>query len=238
MSIHHSTVKSAAVKGVILTQGEGMVVAHRPEPNRRVELNIEYEGDEPTQVEATERAKDAWVALDDILAYEEDHSGIRIVTEEGEFVAYHYANGKQGDEIARDNDLPDLYESIEELKGEGAEAADEDEEETTGSVVPAKYKKEYAERGDPNHCGDWLALTLAKLCRVLNEKGKETTDLDRLEAIANANDVNPARYGKLGVATNGWQGRFRMTVRNMLTPIVASKGFLFVPEEAARRAGK
>jgi hypothetical protein len=224
-TIHHATVKSAAAKGVILTLGEGMVTAHRPEPNRRVEMHIDYEGDEPTQQEATERAKDAWVALTDILAYEAEHPGVRIETEDGDFVGY----GKDREEIARDPDLADLFESLDEAAGQEVEGED-DGEEDRGSVVPAKYKKLYAERGDPNHCGDWLAGTLAGLCRVLNEHGKETTDLDRLETIAAANDVEPARYGKLGIATNGWQGRYRMTIRNMLTPRVAAKGFLFVPE--------
>lgn len=227
-TIHHATVKAAASKGVILTSDGDTVTAHRPEPNRRVTLTVEEpEGDEASQGELTERAKDAWVNLDDTIEYELSHSGLRIDQIDGDFVAYQ-VKGKQRDEIARDPDFGDLIQTLDEHY-EGAETGEGDEEDTTGSVVPAKYKKLYAERGDPAHCGDWLALTLAKLCRVL-EDGKETTDLDRLEAIANANDVAPARYGKLGVATNGWQGRFRMTIRNMLVPRIAAKGHLFVPE--------
>jgi hypothetical protein len=230
-TIHHAKIKSAASKGVILTydEGECTVTAHMPEPNRRVTLEVEPEGDEPTQAELTERAGDAWSALADILAYEEDHPKLTIRQETGDFVAYHRSGRGIGEEIARDPEIADLFETMQENEHGGE--ADDDEPDETGSVVPAKYKKEYAERGDPAHCGDWLAITLKDLCRVL-EDGKEVTDLDRLQAIAQANDVDPARYGKLGLATNGWQGRFRMTVRNMLTPRVAAKGFLFIPEGA------
>ena len=45
-----------------------------------------------------------------------------------------------------------------------------------------------------------------------------------------ANAVDAARVDKLETATPGWQGRYRMTVRNMLTKKVADKGFLFVPD--------
>lgn len=101
-----------------------------------------------------------------------------------------------------------------------------------GSVVPMRYKARYTSAGHPTHCGDWLAETLNRYCRVI-EDGKEVTDLDALEAIAAANDVAPTRYGKLGVATNGWQGRYRMTIRNMLVPRIAARGVLYVPQDGS-----
>lgn len=244
MSIHHAVVKSAASKGVILTHEELTVTAHMPEPNRRVTLDVEPEdGDAPTQAEYTERARDAWSHLSDILAWEAEHPGIRIEQHAGDFVAIKVTAGKkpkEADEIARDPEFEDLIETLNEYEENGSEGMgedDDDEAEETGSVVPAKYKAEYAARGNPNHCGDWLAETLARLCRVM-EDGKEVTDIDRLEVIANANDVAPARYGKLGLATNGWQGRFRMTIRNMMVPRIAAKGFLFVPEGCGVDADK
>lgn len=226
-TIHHAVVKSAAAKGVILTLGpDDEAHAHRPEPNRRVTLPVQFEGDAPDNAACTEAARDAWNALDNILAFELDNPGIRIEQEDGDFVgSYTHVDTDALAEIARDPDLDDLFETLREHLA----SAQDDEDEPTGSVVPAKYKAEYRARGDASHCGDWLALTLAGLCRVTDGK-KEVTDLDRLEAIANANDVAPARYGRLGVESNGWQGRFRMTIRNMLTPRVAAKGFLFVPE--------
>jgi hypothetical protein len=234
-TIHHAVVKSAALKGVILTfdPGHEVVTALRPEPNRRVSLET---ADEMSGTDLTELARDAWNALDEVLAFEAEHPGVRIKQEDGDYVAFDATDADypmRHTEIARDPDYTDLFESITEwlASGAGSEDADGDEDEPSEvhSVVPDKYKKLYRERGNPNHCGDWLAEQLARLCRVMDGK-KETTDLDRLEAIANANGVAPERYGRLGIATNGWQGRFRMTVRNLLTPRVAEKGFLFVPE--------
>ena len=157
----------------------------------------------------------------------------------GEFVARFLKGGKAINELARDPDLPDLVTTLQSeddpiedyvvgIREDIAAEADEDEE-RSGSVVPDTFKKRYAEAGHPGHCGDWLAVTLNKLVQTMDGK-KVITDLDRLEAIANANDVAPDRVDKLGTATNGWQGRYRMTVRNMLAKKVADKGFLFVPE--------
>lgn len=230
-TIHHAVVKKAAASGVILSHypDADVVEALRPEPNRRVQLDASGCEDGPS---LTDKARDAWNALDEILAFEAEHPGVRIEQEDEDYVAYDVRTAKNPlDEIARDPDFLDLFQSVQEHLDapDDAEGEEDDEPEGAHSVVPDKYKKLYSERGDPSHCGDWLALTLASLCRITDGK-KEVTDLDRLEAIANANDVHPSRYGKLGLASNGWQGRFRMTIRNLLTPKVAAKGFLFVPE--------
>ena len=166
--------------------------------------------------------------------------------EQGDFVARFYIDGAQvGGNIAADPSLFDLLTTLRQSEDdepmaeyaarlrEEAEAGDEEEAEQTGSVVPDVFKKRYAEAGHPGHCGDWLAVTLNGLVQVTDGK-KVITDLDRLEAIATANGVEVARVDKLGTATNGWQGRYRMTVRNMLAKKVADKGFLFVPEGCGR----
>jgi len=153
-----------------------------------------------------------------------------------DFVARLVIDGKPAGELARDPVLADMLTTLAEEEDTLAQVAGirtdgdgEEEDERTGSVVPDVFKKRYAEAGHPGHCGDWLALTLNKLCQTMDGK-KTITDLDRLEAIAAANDVTPDRVDRLGTATNGWQGRYRMTVRNMLAKKVADKGFLFVPE--------
>lgn len=155
----------------------------------------------------------------------------------GEFVARLFKGGKPLGELARDPDLSDLLVSLTDEEdpisdyaaGLREDAEGEEDEERSGSVVPDRFKKKYAEEGHAGHCGDWLAVTLNGLVQVLDGK-KTVTDLDRLEAIALSNGVETARVDKLGTATPGWQGRYRMTVRNMLTKRVADKGFLFVPE--------
>lgn len=225
MNIHHATIKSAAAKGIalVLHEDREAVEALYSASGLAVEATVEDD-------EATAAAKQAWADLDDVMAYNADEANLFTVRwADGDFIAWR-RTASIDDIVARDPVWEDLRETLD--SGEGLdkdEPADEDEPETTGSVVPARYKVLYAERGDPTHCGDWLAVTLQSLCRV-TEDGKEVTDLDRLEAIANANGVAPERYGKLGVITNGWQGRYRMTVRNMLTKRVADKGFIFIPE--------
>lgn len=227
MKIHHSIVKTAAAKGVILTaDADGEIFAHHTESNTQVGKDgAEAAADDEGQTDFNELARDALRDCLEVRDWNEEHPTMKIVFEEGDFVAYHRKGRGLGDEIARDPELADLLVSIQE--------ADEDEgdepEEGAGSVVPAKYKVIYAERGDATHCGDWLALTLNRLCKVMDGK-KEVTDLDRLETIATANGVEAARVDRLGTATNGWQGRYRMTVRNMLAKVVAGKGHLFVPD--------
>lgn len=243
MNIHHQVVKTAAKSGIVLTvDDEGIVSGHHTESNLLVIKDSEQIDGEVDASLLNDTARDVIVAITDIRDWMVEHDSFLVAFEDDDFVGYaKNSKGQRGQELARDPDHNDLFESLLEIEQDGddleAEDADEDgdgdgdgEDEPTGSVVPERYKLEYAARGDATTCGDWLALELNKLCKVTDEKGKETTDLDRLEAIANSNDVAPARYGKLGVETNGWQGRYRMTIRNMLTPRVAAKGFLFIPE--------
>lgn len=132
-------------------------------------------------------------------------------------------------EIARDPELEDLFTTL----TEGGED-EEDGEERSGTVVPDKFKKLYAEaskeRGGVD-CGDWLADQLAKFCLVPVKEGRKklVTDVDRFVDICTANGVDGKKLDALRTGNRGWQGRLRMTGRNLLTPIIASKGVLFVP---------
>lgn len=95
------------------------------------------------------------------------------------------------------------------------------EEERTGSVVASKYRAKYQEMGHPTHCGDWLAELLNNYC-----VGKKSTDLDTLEMIFAQNGVDTSKYNR---TTPGWQGRIRMTGRNLLARKVFNVGFIWVP---------
>lgn len=99
-----------------------------------------------------------------------------------------------------------------------ADAATEEEEaeKTSGSVVAGKYRAKYAEQGHPTHCGDWLAETLNNLCA-----NKEGTDLVLFEAICALNGVDTSKYNRTSL---GWQGRIRMTGRNLLAKRVYQAG--------------
>lgn len=104
-----------------------------------------------------------------------------------------------------------------------ADEAAEAEEKKGGSVVSERYRALYAEMGHPTHCGDWLAVTLNNLVIV----GKHT-DLEYFERICEANGVDMSKYNK---TSPGWQGRFRMTGRNLLAKkVYLAGGELKVPK--------
>lgn len=100
-----------------------------------------------------------------------------------------------------------------------------------GSVVHDRYRVRYAEAGHPTHCGDWLAETLNNL--VLNKAG---TNLELFEAICNANGVDLSAYRREG---KGWEGRFRMTGRNLMAKkVYLAGGVLNLPDGTALKAPK
>lgn len=104
-----------------------------------------------------------------------------------------------------------------------ADEAQEHEDSKGGSVVGEKYRAKYAEMGHPTHCGDWLAETMNEIC--LNKKG---TNLELFEAICAMNKVDTSKYKREGV---GWQGRIRMTGRNLLAKrVYEADGVLILPE--------
>ena len=85
-----------------------------------------------------------------------------------------------------------------------------------GSVITDRYRANYSELGHPTHCGDELAILLNNLC--LNKAG---VNIQLFEEICEANGVSLARYNR---TTRGWQGRLRMTGRNLLTKRLKNNG--------------
>jgi hypothetical protein len=106
------------------------------------------------------------------------------------------------------------------------EAADEHEAAgppKVGSVVTNRYRALYSEAGHPTHCGDRLAELLNSLCN-----NKAGTNLELFERICKANGVDLSKYNRTG---KGWQGRLRMTGRNLLAKrVVENNGLLIMPE--------
>lgn len=131
-----------------------------------------------------------------------------------------YAEGTSAGDCPYSSETEDEeeYSNFERWNEEWDAAADEqtDEDAKGGSVVKEKYRAIYAERGHPTHCGDWLAELLNNL--VL---GKKATDIARFEGICNANGVSLAKYKHEG---KGWEGRLRMTGRNLLAKVVFHTG--------------
>lgn len=212
MTIHHATKKRAAKVGVIMTETDTGTFAAK-----HAQTGITFYGDDAKLILSYTEAA--------VLQVEEGDFYVTQLEEGGDYVAFNNPRSKGAEPVARDPDLDDLYETLTDMENE----PEEEEEGTGGSVVPNKYKKIYAERGDATNCGDWLALTLNKYCHVLNEKNKPATDIDRFIAIAIANGIDADYLDKLNSGTPGWQGRLRMSARNLLTTIVADAGFLIVP---------
>lgn len=120
--------------------------------------------------------------------------------------------------------------SADEDELEEEDAAIEDEE-PSGSVVGMEYRARYAEAGHPAHCGDFLAVALNN--QILNKGG---ANMELLEQICKLNHVDTSKYNK---TNKGWQGRLRMTARNMLARIVFyNGGNLILPNERVIRMPK
>lgn len=116
------------------------------------------------------------------------------------------------------------YANFERWNDEWDAAADEETEgKVTGTVVAEKYRAKYAEAGHPTHCGDWLAEVMNNLC--LNKGG---TNLELFEDICKLNGVDTSKYKRTGV---GWEGRIRMTGRNLLAKrVFLNEGKLILPQ--------
>lgn len=134
---------------------------------------------------------EAGVPFDGAIAYKEGVMAADCPFEEGDERADLWF--EQWDQAADDN-----TESEEDGKG--------------GSVVKSRYRQIYKELGHPNHCGDWLADLLNNYCI-----GDKNTDTAMVERICNMNGVSLDKYNR---ATPGWQGRLRMTGRNLLARVV------------------
>ena len=92
-----------------------------------------------------------------------------------------------------------------------------------GSVVTNRYRAAYSDLGHPTHCGDELAILLNNLC-----SNKAGTNIELFDAICAANRVSLAKYDR---KAKGWQGRLRMTGRNLLAKKVREQGgYLRMPD--------
>jgi len=112
-------------------------------------------------------------------------------------------------------------EEIEEAESpESGEEAEEEKE--AKSVVDERFRLRYKEQGHPTHCGDWLAVTLINL--TTNKQGINT---ELFEEICQINGVDTSKYSH---SSPGWQGRLRMTGRNLLAKVIHKTGVLKLPE--------
>lgn len=110
----------------------------------------------------------------------------------------------------------------------------EAEEEERRIVVAPKYKEAYRERGNPDHCGDWLAGLLDgqfTSTGIKQDREGENVKADVFDheaflqfLIDNGVDVSGKWTDLPNSGQRGWQGRFRMNGRQKLEPLVALNG--------------
>ena len=114
---------------------------------------------------------------------------------------------------------------FEEAEGDEVDVvlADLPEANKSAGVVKAKYHQLYRERGNPRHCGDWLAKTLDG---VFDNGG--SFDADAYAEFLRANGVEMVgKWAALPASDQpGWKGRFRMNGRQKLQRRVLKTGVL------------
>jgi len=229
-TLHHTYVKKAARIGVQLTLQDNQIRAFWPERNLEI-----FAADGKEAIELMEQAQNT--ARQDDTA---DHAAVRLQKEVmARFIEdpVHTiegvpTNGKQAYHkgyVAGDCPFAEDDPRAEQWNTEWDAAADEpipspeEEEKKPASVVKPKYRAIYAELGHPTTCGDELAMKIDNL--VKNAKG---TNIEYLDAILAANQVDMTKYNR---TSPGWQGRYRMTGRNMLAKRVhANGGVLKLPD--------
>lgn len=135
-----------------------------------------------------------------------------------------YSEGTSAADCPYSSENEDAYDDFIRWNEEWDAAADaETEDKGGGSVVSDKFRAKYAEMGHPTHCGDQLAEVLNEL--VLNKGG---TNIELFEEICNLNGVSLAKYKHEG---KGWEGRLRMTGRNLLAKkVYLNEGVLKLPQ--------
>lgn len=210
--IHHATLAAAAKAGIVLTQDGDAVTATSKKP--KFEFVITATGKQ---------------AFEDAMAY-------RAIVTEYSLVSVDLVDGvwrltleglEEGVEAER------LQKALDAILDAAQEAGvDVSEEKETSVVVPDRYKKEYAARGDATCCGDWLAVTLKSQFDVTTPDGKQfDPSLFADCLIANGVDMTGKWASLPESGQKGWQGRYRMNGRQLLEIRVAMTGVLHLRGE-------
>lgn len=156
-----------------------------------------------------------------------EYPALSLAIEDDRFLVVHTAGEEEA--VVSDTDkVPDLATVLEECQKLGLDpeiAEDEEEPEAAGSAVKDKYKKEYAARGNANHCGDWLAKILEG--RYTSGKGKNKQfHAEAFTTFLVLNEVPMVgKWASLPTSgQKGWVGRYRMNGRQKLEVVLATRG--------------
>lgn len=120
-------------------------------------------------------------------------------------------------------DLPNLAQLLEIAAEMGVDPEEGYEEPKARQIVSPAFKAEYAARGNPRGCGDWLHEFLD---RCLDMDGKLVEPIFT-ELLIRNNVPMTGRWASIPQRpSNGWQGRYRMSGRQQLEKIVVAVGFV------------
>lgn len=213
MAIHHNTLKRAEKNAVVLSEID----------EELFEATIADHGVAITN-------SDPKMALDAALLAKtlKVEYAVELTNEDDETLIAHVDVNNGSIEIGTYEFIPELADVLDDMQAaieEHASEADfeDDEERAPASVVPDIYRQIYAERGNADHCGDWLALTFE------NAFVKYDGSFD-LDAFLNVCYLNGVEGGKWSCATGrGANGRIRMNGRQKLEVRVAFNGHVVMP---------
>lgn len=219
MIIHHATRAKAEKLGIKLEE----IDTDRGSRVRAFDDNDDYNASKATAAVA---------AVQLARTFAGDYPALKLVQYDDKFVVYH----GDADVVTRDGAAPNLADVIDACQDEGLdpeEGFQEDDGTSGGNVVPAHYREEYKARGNPNHCGDWLANQLSGRFDTTiadGERAKKGFDTDAFTAFLVENEV--PMEGKWADLPNsgqqGWVGRYRMNGRQKLETTVLQRGTLIV----------
>lgn len=225
MKIHQATAKKAAERGITLN-----VIEH-PEVGEVV--NATWKSGKKSLDFYSSNPKDLVAAMDAMIALSLEYPALSFTQDpETKSALVKLGDYDLGATHCDGSLKQSVFNYLEDAREDEALAAlvdaEEEDEPQGGSVVPSKYREAYRAAGHPDHCGDWLAFLLEPLVTGRAEDGKKAVlNVAAMQAICDANGLDVSKY--LTNRSNGWQGRFRMTARNMLAKVVATKGVLVIP---------
>lgn len=220
--IHHATAAKAEKLGIKLSPSENGVTASLPKQKDR-QNDFEFakapEALAAAELEKMLRAEYPALALT-VMELEDPIYTVTFLPADA--VVYTY------------NAFPSLAELLEECENESLDPTEglADQEDEGGSVVSHRYKEEYAARGNPDHCGDELAVLMDGQFVLRDEAGNESFDPEAFLAFLSMNNVDTSgKWAQIG-ASNGWKGRLRMNGRQKLEQIVVETGVVVMPNNS------
>lgn len=221
---HHATVTKAEKLGI--------AIDYNPETELATATNGTDTASHPDAKQAVEG-----VQLLKVLRGEYPAISVVYDPETGSWVFSAKANAEWTLSIAElDEDTLSVVLEDAQEQGIDPEEGYDEEAEKSGSVVGAGYKAEYAARGNPNHCGDWLAKVLERF--ETGEKKNKRFDHEAFTELLVLNEVpmDGKWAGLPQSGQKGWVGRYRMNGRQKLEQVVARKGTLRLAQDHEIRA--